>query len=246
MSIPSSRLLVATIAGSAAGLELLLDRDPLLAGDRSVVGPDELLAGEVVEALGQPLGEATAVGEDDRAAVLADQLEDRGVDRRPDAGPRLRVRRGTAGLLVQRQDLARRGHVLDRDDDLELERLAGAGVDDGHLAIRPDTAEEPRDRLERPLGRRQPDPLRRPAPLAPGDEPFQPLEAEGEVGAALRARDRVDLVDDHVLDATQDVAGLAGEQQVQRFGGRDEDVRRPAGEVAPILGRRVAGPARDA
>ena len=61
----------------AAGLELLLDRDALLAGDRSVVGADELLAGEVVEALGEPLREAAAVREDDRAAVLADQLEDR-------------------------------------------------------------------------------------------------------------------------------------------------------------------------
>ena len=70
MSMPSSRLLVATIAGHAAGLELLLDRDALLAGDDAVVGADELLAGELVEALGEPLGEAAAVREDDRAAVL--------------------------------------------------------------------------------------------------------------------------------------------------------------------------------
>ena len=74
---------------------------------------------------------------------------------------RLRVRGRAAGLLVERQDLAGRGHVLDRDDDLELERLAGAGVDDRHLAARPDAAEEPGDRLERSLGRRQADPLRR-------------------------------------------------------------------------------------
>ncbi len=65
------------------------------------------------------------------------------------------------------------------------------------------------------------------------------------MGAALRARDRVDLVDDDVLDATQDVAGLAGEQEVERLRRRDEDVRRPAGEVPAILGGRVAGPAGD-
>ena len=58
-----------------------------------------------------------------------------------------------AGLLVRRQDLAEARHVLDRDDDLELERLARAGVDDRDLAARPDPAEEPGDRLERPLGR---------------------------------------------------------------------------------------------
>ncbi len=75
---------------------------------------------------------------------------------------------GPPGCWIERQDLAGRGHVLDRDDDLELERLAGAGIDDRHLAARPDAAEEAGDRLERSLGRAQPDPLRRAAagPLA--------------------------------------------------------------------------------
>ncbi len=233
----------------AAGLELLLDRDPLLAGDRSVVGSDELLAGEVVEALGEPLGEATAIGEDDRAAMGLDQLEDGGVDRRPDAGPRLGVRGRAAGLLVQGQDLAGRGHVLDRDDDLELERLAGAGIDDRHLATRPDAAEEPGDRLERPLGGAEPDPLRRTAAaalaLARCDEPLEALQAQRKVRAAFRAGDRVDLVDDDVLDAAEDVAGLAGEHEIERLGRRDEDVRRAAGEVPAVLRGRVAGPAGD-
>ena len=66
-----------------------------------------------------------------------------------------------------------------------------------------------------------------------------------EVGAALRAGDRVDLVDDHVLDAAEDLARLAREHQVERLGRRDEDVRRAAGDVPAVLGRRVAGAARD-
>ena len=113
-----------------ARLELLLDRQPLLAGDAAVVGPDQLLAGQLVEPLRESLREPAAVDEDDRAAVRPDLLEDRRVDRRPDARPAVRARRRAARLLVRRQDLAERGHVVDGDDDLEVERLARAGVDD--------------------------------------------------------------------------------------------------------------------
>ncbi len=54
--------------------------------------------------------------------------------------------------------------------------------------------------------------------------------------AALRAGDRVDLVDDHGLDAAEGLARGAREQQVQALRGRDEDVRRPPGELALLLG----------
>ena len=63
-------------------------------------------------------------------------------------------------------------------------------------------------------------------------ECLEPLEAEGEVGAALGAGDRVDLVDDDVLDAAQDLAGRAGQHQVQRLGRRDQDVGRVAGDLS--------------
>ena len=42
MSIPSSRLEVATRHGNAARLQVLLDQDPLLAGERAVVGAGDL------------------------------------------------------------------------------------------------------------------------------------------------------------------------------------------------------------
>ena len=125
------------------------------------MGADQLLAGELVQPLGEPLGEPAAVGEDDRRAVRPDQLEQARVDRRPDARAHVAERDRSAGLLVGREDLAEPGHVLDGDDDLELERLAAARIDDLDLATRPDPAEEPRDRLERALRRRQPDPLER-------------------------------------------------------------------------------------
>jgi hypothetical protein len=73
--------------GEPAGLELLLDLDALLAGDRAVVGADEILAREIIQAVSETLREAAAVGEDDRAPVGADQLEDARVDGRPDARP---------------------------------------------------------------------------------------------------------------------------------------------------------------
>ena len=248
MSMPSSRLLVATSAGQAAGLELLLDLEPLLPGDRPVVGADELLAGELVEALGEPLREAAAVGEHDRAAVRADELQDPGVDRGPDARAHLAAEDRAAGLLVLRQHLAEPRHVLHGHDDLELERLAGAGIDDRDLAALARPAEEPRDGLERALRGAEADALEGPRPAVRRRgraQPLEALEAQRHVGAALRPGDRVDLVDDDLLDAAQDLAGLAREQEVQALGRRDEDVRRMPDEVAPLVRRRVAGPARD-
>ena len=44
-----------------AGLELVLDEQPLLAGERPVVGLDQLLARELVEPRREPLGEAAVV-----------------------------------------------------------------------------------------------------------------------------------------------------------------------------------------
>ena len=56
MSMPSSRLDVATSAGSRPALSSSSIVEALLAGDAAVVGPDQLLAGQLVEPLGEPLG----------------------------------------------------------------------------------------------------------------------------------------------------------------------------------------------
>ena len=229
--------------GQPAGLELFLDLEPLFAGDAAVVGPDELLPGELVEALRQPFAQATAVGEHDGAAMALDQIEDRRVDGRPDARAQVRADGRAAGLLIGRQELAEGRHVVDRHDDLEFEWFARAGVDDSHVPTRADAAEEAGDPVEGPLGRAQADPLR--CGRVVGAKTLEPLEAEGEVGATLGAGDGVDLIDDDVLDAAQDIAGLAGEQQVQALGGRDEDVGRATGDLAPVLARGVAGAASD-
>ena len=73
--------------GESTGLELLLDLEALFPGDAAVMGADQILAGQLVEALREPLAEAATVREDDRALVAADQFEDPRVDRRPNARP---------------------------------------------------------------------------------------------------------------------------------------------------------------
>ena len=80
--------------------------------------------------------------------MLLDELQELRVDRRPDrarVGARVQV-----GVDDVRIGIATRvGHVLDRDLDLEVERLALASVH--HRAVAPGADEEARDALERPL-----------------------------------------------------------------------------------------------
>ena len=156
-------------ARDAPGLQILLDELALLAGERAVVRPRDLLLRELVQAQREPLGEPAVVDEDDRRAVLADEPQDLGIDRRPDraravlgadvhllpvGGRRVRERRGRAELA----------QILDRDDDLEVELLARAGIDERD---RPAAGDEAADLLQRTLRRGEPDPLDRPCPPAP-------------------------------------------------------------------------------
>src|SRR4029079_15608789 len=116
-------------------------------------------------ALREALGAAAVVDEEDRRGVLLDEAEQLRVHRGPDRPVGgLRVKRGLdrAGVdavgrlrvgLHSRRWLARVAaaatlldvrarlrHVLDRDDDLEVELLEDAGVDD--LAVAPRADEE--------------------------------------------------------------------------------------------------------
>ena len=109
------------------------------------------------------------------------------------------------------------------------------------IGCRPlDTAEKPRHFVERPLGRRQANALRR--TFAQRGEAF---DRHGEVRAALGRDERVNLVDDDGVDGAQRVACVRGQEQVQRFRRRDQDVGR--GALKPrALGRwRIAGTDRD-
>ena len=149
----------------------------------------------------------------------------------PDRGGPLRV------VVLVLAVGARRGHVLDRHDHAQVPPLLGRGRHDlDGLGATEITSHL----LQGPHGRGEADPLRR--LLQQGVEA---LQGQRQVGATLGRRDRVDLVDDHCLDAAQRLAGLAGQHQEQRLGGGDQDVGR-SGRQAPPIGRgRVARPNPD-
>src|SRR5215207_9662022 len=222
-------------AGDLPALQQLLDLEPLLTRDRAVVGARDLFLRQLVEAEREAFRESAVVDEDDGGAVGANELEQLRVDGRPDRlRPALSPGSEQVGQLGARRGLA---HVLDRDDDLEVELLRAAGVDEPDRA--PARHEAP-DLLHRALRRRERDALD-----VHVDEPDEALDAEREVGAALRPGDGVDLVQDHRLDGSEHLAGARGEDQKERLGRRDQDVRWLAAHRLALLRRRVAGTDRD-
>jgi hypothetical protein len=176
-------------ARELAGLQELLHHHALLVRQRAVVGAGDLdrrlhlrpgaipgvlgrrqlllclLVGELVQPLGQALGAPAVVDEDDRRGVLADELQELRVDRRPDrAGRRRGVEVGvarkagvpTVAALLDRR--VRLGHVLNGNDDLQVELLALAGVGDLAPSLRAD--QELRNPLQGALRGGEADPLR--------------------------------------------------------------------------------------
>ena len=95
--------------------------------------------------------------------------------------------------------------------------------------------EKPRHLVQRPLRRRQADPLH------PRGQLLEPFERQRQVGAALGRHQRVDLVDDHRVDRAQRFARVRGQQQIERLGRGDQDVGRLALEAGALGRRRVAG-----
>ena len=62
------------------------------------------------------------------------------------------------------------------------------------------------------------------------------------MATALVRRERVDLVDDHRAGRREHLAsGIGAEQHVERFRGRDDNMRRPAAHARALALRRVAG-----
>ena len=133
------------------------------------------------------------------------------------------------------------GTMISRSSDLWLPASTMVTGRGGRFGVTAEAAEEARDLVERALGGREPDALRR----TMGDG-FEPLEREREVRAALGGRERVDLVDDDELHRPQRLARLRGEHEVERLGCGDEDVGRSAQERLAGAALGVAGAQRHA
>jgi hypothetical protein len=217
MSIPSSSDDVQTSAFRSPRFRPLLGVEPVFARHAAVMRSNRGLAEPVGEMARHPFGEPPSIDEDERRAVLLDELREPVVDLAPD--------------LLRHHRLERRvGHF---ERDVALPDVAG--VDDRAFAA--DADEIAPHSLDRLLGRRETDPHQRPR-----RERIEALERKCKVRAALVRRDRVDLVDDHAARGGEHAPPrVARQQQVERFGCRYENVRRALAHRRALGLRRVAG-----
>ena len=160
------------------------------------------------------------------------------------------TRSSTCGQMLVRPDLAGRlagevaghgaqlAHVRHRNDDVHVDLLGRWRLHDGDG---PAAGEEPRDLRHGPHRRGQADPLRRAV-----EQGIQPVERNRQVCTPFGAGDGVHLVDDDRPDAGQHLPGAAGQQQEQRLGRGDQDVRPVPGERPAVARRGVARPDRHA
>ena len=241
-------------AAQPTGLEFVFDEEPALARQRTVMRLDHLgrraavVEGEtgafgrqLVETRRQTLGEPAGVDEDDRGPVRHDEIEHARMHRRPYRSATLAARNRPTRRLVD--ELAQRRHVFDRHDDFDVERFAHAGVDDGDRAriVALVAGEEAGDLIERALRGGQSDALRRCDPGLLRAQRVETLERERKVGAAFGGRQRVDLVDDDVLDSAQRLTRRRRQHEVERLGRSDENVGWMTQQCTALARGRVAG-----
>jgi hypothetical protein len=196
-------------------LEALLGIQARLLREAAVVRGHALRAEPFRELVRHALGEAARVHRNERCAVRLDQRHQPVIDLLPH--------------LVRHDRFERRAGHLDGKVQMALVAL----VHDGGFLL----GEKPGHLVDRLLGGRQADALQPPAA-----DMVQALERQREVRAAPRLEHGMDLVHDHHARALQHGArALRGEQQVQRLGRGDEDVRRRFQHRRALVLRRVAG-----
>ena len=186
--------------------------------EAAMVGRDVFGAEALRQLARHALREPPRVHRDERRAVRFDEPHEPVVDLLPD--------------FVRHHRFERRS----RDFHREIHLALVAPVDDRARLAR----EKARDFLDRLLGRGQANPLQ----LPPADV-VEALEREREVRAAARLQHGVDLVDDdHACRLEHHPRALGGEQQIERLGRGDEDVRRSAQHRRALVLRCVAAPHR--
>ena len=186
-----------------AALEAGFGVEPRFLRQAPVVRGHRLVAEPLAEVPGQALRHLARVHEDDGGAVLAGELGEAVVVLAPDLV-------GHDGVELRARNLERQVH-----------RPAVPLVDDGARSAA--GARQPaRHLLDRLLRRRKADAQQRLLRHA-----RQALERQRQMRPAARADDGVDLVDDHRPHRAQHLAAARRRQeQVERLGRRDQDVRR--------------------
>jgi hypothetical protein len=175
------------------------------------MGRNALLAQTLGQLVGQPLGHAPGVHEDESRLVVLHLLGD----------PLEHFAHLLAGsdcfeFAVRENGLEIQLPTVSLVDD-RAERLALA-VD----AIGSDPYEQLRHEFDRALGRGETDPRR-----GVVTQRFQAFEREREMRAALISCHRVYFVDDDRPDGSQDLApACGGEQEIEGLRRRHEDLRR--------------------
>ena len=204
-----------------ARFEPLLHLVAALLGQAAVVACDVLLADPLGQPVRHALGQRPRVDEDQRRAVLLNQLAQTAVDAVPE---------------VVRGDRGER-HIGRLDPELQLALVAQIeNLAIARLAVFVQAGQKRRDLVHRLLRRRKPDARR-----APLGDAIQSRQRERQVAAPLVAHHRVDFVHDHRFDRAQRLAAaLGGEHEVERLGRGDQDVRRALDDGLPLRGRRVA------
>ncbi len=187
----------------------------VFARQATVVGRDAGGFAARVQALAQvprdPLGHAPGVDEDDGRAVARYQIGETVVD----LAPHLVRHDGREWALRQHEA-----------------QVPGTPVAHVHDVARALAAEIAGDLIDGPLGGREPD-----APQGFPGQGIETRQAEREVGAALRRGHRMDLVHDHRVGGLEHrPPARTGQQDIEGFRGRDQDVRRRAAH-AQALGR---------
>ena len=224
----------------SARLQELLDDEPLLARQRAVVRPRELLARELVDPEREALGEPAVVDEDDGRPVLTDELEDRRVDRRPDRAAR--PLDSDAHLDAVGHDAARTAPRSRAARACPRRERRPARSSSFRTPASTSSISRPLPATKRPISSMRP--LRRRERRRAGTGARRGARAaRATARGALRAsspRPRAPRRG-HCLDPAQRLARLRGEEQEERLGGRDEDVRRRPQHPPSLVGRRVAG-----
>ena len=200
-------------------LEPLLRIEPQLLGKAAVMRAHLVLAEPVRQLPGDTLGQPARVDENQRRAMRVGEFHQAVVDLVPD--------------LARHHRFERRGRDLER----KIARAMMAGIDD--LAIRSFSRaeQEARDSLDRLLGCRQAN-----TQQSTATQGVETLQRHRQMRPALVGRHRVDLVDDHGARGFQQLAaGFGAKQDVERFRGGHDDVRRATMHALAFASRRIAG-----